>query len=131
MFTYSFFETTKQKGCCNHKLLILFLFITIIGIGCKRQNEIRGTFINKSSEEIVIDCNHQITISHLIGQPFIPNKGSKIKLSSNSIKADCLTIVYTRTQDYLLCPFAEWDRKRDEIVIGQEIYKRKGFAKCK
>lgn len=111
------------------KLLIFLPIILFIGIGCSRQEDIRGTFVNDDSEVITIDCNYHVRSSHLSGEPFMPANEDEIKLMSTSLQQDEITLAFM--WDSILSPFAKWDPYKDEISIGKDIYTRNSFATCK
>jgi hypothetical protein len=109
------------------KFIVLFCILTI-GTACKRQEDIRGTFVNNDLEEITINCDFIIESSKLSGQPFMPNNGDEIKLSSSSLQQEDITISYM--WDSILSPFGVWSPSKDELSIGSTIYARKNFVPC-
>lgn len=104
-------------------------FILLICMACSKQEDIRGTFINDSSEEITIDCDYHIRSTNLSGKPFMPNNGNEIELSANSLNQEIITVSFM--WDSILSPFAKWDPHSDELSIGSNVYTRKSFANCK
>lgn len=108
---------------------VIFLsLITAFCVSCSKQTDIRGTFVNDNSEELVIDCDYKI-ISTVVGtQPMMPENGDKIEFSTQDLGQEKITLSFHWND--ILSPFAEWNSSDDEIRVGEAIYKRKDFKLC-
>ena len=103
-------------------LCIILFFV----IGCSREPDMRGTYINDASEEITIDCNFRYSSTHLSGREFMPENGEVVKGMNTGIQEETITIYFEK--DGMNSPFAKWDQGADEISIGSDVYARKDFV---
>lgn len=115
----------KYRDKTNHN----FFHYSFLGVACSVQNDIRGTFVNRNSEELTIDCAYHVKSTHIAGKPFMPNNGDEIMLITSRVKQDEITVAFK--WDSIISPFATWYPDRDEISIGKEVYTRMSVDTCK